>query len=257
MIGIQISGKNDRISAELFVRSISNFLNLIKEVDSVVSERRRGSVRWEIAKLEMHSPAVVEFVGNSRIATMDYSRAIEESVLDGMEQLMERPEQPQFYSYSAMQRAQGIAGVVPRVNWVQVFGDSRRASIDTRLFSNVEYIIGSETKSLGSVRGSLDAIMVHSGHEFRVWSPKSKRPITCRFAKEMLPEVKRHLKQSVDVFGQVYRNQKGEPVLVEVDSFLPLEPAKMTPSVGEMCGLVPDLYGGRSLKNYLEELRNG
>jgi hypothetical protein len=257
MIGIQISGKNDHILASVFIRSLNNFLDLIKDVDSVVSQQSKGSVRWELHTLRRESPALVEFSGVSRNATMDYSQAIQESVIDGIEQLAERPEQPQFYSYSAMKRVMTIAGQVKYLKSLDIFSGSRRMYLTPRIVSNVEYLIGTGIKSLGSIRGSLDAIVVHTGHEFRIWSPKTKRPITCRFEKPMLPEVITHLKQQVEVVGELHRNQKGEPVLMNVQGFLPLEPVKTSPSIEEMRGLVPDLYGGKSLKDYLEELRNG
>jgi hypothetical protein len=257
MIGIQLAGKNDRIPAGIFIRSLSNFLDLIKDVDSFVSRQSKGSVRWEVVSLQKNSPALVEFAGTSRIKAMDYSQAIQDSVLDGIEQLNERPEQPHFYSYAALRKVGRMAEQSKHLNWINVFTGSRRSFLNSRVFSNVEYIISAGSKSLGSVRGSLDAITVHAGHEFRIWSLKTKRPITCRFKKEMLPQVVNHLKQQVEVFGELHRNQKGEPILMYVEGFLPLEPVRVSPSVEEMCGLVSDLYGGRSLKDYLEELRNG
>jgi len=81
--------------------------------------------------------------------------------------------------------------------------------------------------------------------------------VTCRFTKEKLPEVIKHLKQQVEVFGELHRNPKGEPVLMNVEEFIPLEPSQVSPTVEEMSGLVVDLYNGKPLKEYLEELRNG
>jgi len=257
MIGIQIAGKKDRIPASVFIRSLNSFLVLLSDVDSVLSNQPKGSVRWELATLKKSSPATVEFGGVSRIEKMDYSQAIQESVLAGIDQLADRPEQPQFYSYSALTQVKKMAEQAAHVDWMSIFSEGHRSVLDKRVFNNIEYIIGYGSKSLGSIRGSLDALMVHTGHEFRIWSPHRKRPITCRFKKEKLPEVIAHIKQQVEVIGELHRNQKGEPVLMEVQEFIPLEPVKTTPSIEEVCGLVPDLYGGRSLKDYLEELRNG
>jgi hypothetical protein len=188
---------------------------------------------------------------------MDYSHAIQDSILDGIDQLNERPETPQFYSYSALRTVGRMAGQSKYLKWLTVFTEARRAVLTERVSANVEYLIASGSTSLGSIRGSLDALIVHSGHEFRVWSPKTKRPIACQFDKSMLREVIAHLRQDVEVFGELHRNQKGEPVLMKVEEFLPLEPAKTLTSIQDLSGLIPDLYEGKSLKNYLEELRNG
>ena len=140
---------------------------------------------------------------------------------------------------------------------MSVFTGDRKILLDKRVVNNIDYIMGEGSKSLGSVRGSLDALMVHSGHEFRIWSPKRARPITCRFKRDMLPEVVAHIKQEVEVVGELHRNQKGEPVLMYVHDFLPMEAAKTSPGIEEMSGFIPDLYGGKSLKDYLDDLRNG
>jgi hypothetical protein len=143
------------------------------------------------------------------------------------------------------------------LNWITVFAGDRRTVLTDRVSANVEYLIAAGSKSLGSVRGSLDAISVHAGHEFRVWSPKWKRPIVCHFDKAMLSEVMAHLKQQIEVVGELHRNQKGEPVIMKVDQFFPLEPVETLPRVKDICGMLSDLYGGKSLKGYLDELRNG
>lgn len=257
MIGMQLAGKNDRISATVFGRSFNNFLDLLKDVDSMISHRSSGTVRWELATLKKESPAMIEVTGISRIKEMDYSQAIQESVLDGLDQLMQRPEQPQFYSYSGLIKAQGMAEQARHLKWMSVFAGSRRTVLDERLFTNVEYLTASGSKSLGSVRGSLDAIIVHSGHEFRVWSPKWKRPIVCRFEKSMLSDVTAHLKQEVEVIGELKRNPKGEPVVMDVAEFLPLEPITTAPRIDDLRGLLSDVYGGKTLGGYLDELRNG
>lgn len=257
MIGIQLAGKKDRIRADVFVRALSSFLDLLKDVDSIVSKQIRGSVHWELAVLQKNSPAVAEFAGVSHIQQMDYSQAIQESVLDGLEQLTERPELPQFYSYSALRRVRQISEQSKHLKWLSVYAGSRRTMLTERVSTNIEYLLASGSKSLGSIRGSLDAIIVHSGHEFRIWSPKWPRPVTCRFEKTMLSRVTAHLKQQVEVVGELQRNDKGEPVLMTVHEFIPLEPVTTRPSVGEMSGFLSDLHGSISLKTYLDELRNG
>ncbi len=257
MIGIQLAGKNDRISATVFGRAFSSFLDLLKDVDSMVSRKRGGAVRWEIATLKKESPALIEVVGISKTKEMDYSQAIQESLIEGLEQLKQRPEQPKFYSYSGLVRAQRMAEQAARLAWMSVFAGSRRTFLDDTIYKHVEYLTASGSKSLGSVRGSLDAIIVHRGHEFRVWSPKWKRPIVCHFDRQILGEVTAHLKQEVEVIGELKRNREGEPILMDVQEFIPLEPAATTPRIEDMRGLLSDLYGGKTLGAYLDELRNG
>jgi hypothetical protein len=73
----------------------------------------------------------------------------------------------------------------------------------------------------------------------------------------MLSEVTAHLKQEVEVIGELNRNPEGEPVVMNVEEFLPLEPTTTSPRIEDMRGLLSDIYGGKSLGTYLDELRNG
>jgi hypothetical protein len=256
-IGIRLAGKNNRISATVFARSVNSFVELLKDVDSVVSGKKHGTVRWELTSLTRNSPAMIEFDGISRISGMDYVPAIQESLLDGLEQLTQRAEQPKFYSFSALQKVHQMAAQSKHLKWFAVFRDSKQTVVNERVSINVDYLVATGSKSLGSVRGSLDAIIVHSGHEFRVWSKKWARPITCKFDKAILQQVMAHLKQEVEVVGELHRNSKGEPVQMRVEQFIALEPAKMLPAVADIRGLIPDLYGGKTLQEYLSEMRDG
>lgn len=257
MIGLQLAGKKSNIPASVFIRSLNSFYDLIRDVDSLVSKEKRGSVRWELVTMKKSSPALIEFDAVSRVEKMDYSLAIQQSVIEGIEQLSEHPEQPQFYSYSALTRVKRMAEQAQHLKWMSVFAGNRKILLDKRLVSSVEHVMGTGSKSLGSVRGSLDALMVHGGHEFRVWSEKRLKPVTCRFKEDMLGDVVHHIKQEIEVVGELKRNIRGEPVFMQVHEFYPLEPVKASPSIEEMSGIIPDLYEGKSLKSYLEELRNG
>ena len=140
-----------------------------------------------------------------------------------------------------------------------VFAGAAQETIDHRVYNNIEYLIGSGSVSLGSVRGSLDSLTVHSGHEFRVWPSDglTRRPVVCRFKKAMLPEVVHHITTDIEVYGMLRRNARGEPILMNVDSFRALEPAGKPLPIKQLSGLIDDLYDGASLRDYMENLRDG
>ena len=261
-IGIQLAGKEDRLLASVFIRSFENFLELLKDIDSAVSHRKTGSVRWEIAALSRNSPALAEMNGTSRLRAGDYTQTVQYSVIEGLYQLGRQtpvPELPENYSYSALQKVRAMASQAKRLTGFNVFTGTQETAINQQVRTNVEYLIGTGGVSLGSLRGSLDAITVHSGHEFRIWPSKlnSKKPIACRFTKAMLPEVISHIKNEVEVFGKIRRNSKGTPVFMTVEQFVPFERPSYVPSIGDVSGLINDLYGGLTLGRYMEDLRDG
>src|ERR1700685_4459930 len=107
MIGIRLTGKN--ISAAVFTKSLASFFDLITDVDCAVSRQTRGSIRWELLTLRKSSPAVVEFIAVPKSKAEDNSGAVELSVLEGLDKLSERPEQPEHYSYTALEKAREMA----------------------------------------------------------------------------------------------------------------------------------------------------
>lgn len=254
MIGIRLTGKT--ISAAVFAKCLASFVDLISDVDRAVSKQPRGSIRWELQRLQKNSPAIVEFAAIPKSKTTDYIHAVQLSILDGLDQLAERPEQPESYSYSALESTRNIAEQAKKLTRLTIYSDARHSFVDQRVLNNIGYLVASGTVSLGSIGGSLDAITVHDGHEFRVWPSMTKRAVTCRFKKSMLPAVARHLKHEVEVFGEIHRNAAGEPFLVEVTEFTALKPAKFA-GILEMSGLLRDVYSGVSLTEYMDELRNG
>lgn len=253
MIGIRLTGN---ITALVFSKSIANFVDLISDVDAAISKRSRGSIRWDLLALRKSSPAIVEFTPVSRLRGRDYTDAVQLSILDGLDKLAERPEQPEYYSYSALEKARSIAEQAQKLKGMTIYSGTHESLVDQRLLNNVGYLIKSGTVTLGSVRGSLDSITVHDGHEFRIWPPETKRPVTCRFKKSMLFDVTRHLKREVEVFGEVHRNSEGDPFLVAVQEFIALRPVAFQ-GITELSGLLRDMYSGVSLKAHMDELRNG
>ena len=72
-----------------------------------------------------------------------------------------------------------------------------------------------------------------------------------------MPEVLALVKRAVEVFGELRRNARGEPVYMTVQDFVALEGPAQLPSIKDMSGLIDDLYEGRSLRDHMDDLRNG
>lgn len=258
-IGIEISGKDDRITPQVFLRTLSSFMDLVRDIDSAVSRRTTGSVRWEVSLLSKNSPAQFAIDGKSKLRQGDFTTTVQYSVVNGVYVLSERPEQPEYYSYSALKSLRNITVQAGRISSIKLYDNSQSVEVTQQVRNNVEYLLGSGSVSLGSVRGRLDAITVHSGNEFRIWPTKgtSKKPVACRFRKSQFQKVIEHITGEVEVFGRLRRNAKGIPVYIAVQDFTPLEKPTYTPTIEEVSGLVKNLYGGGSLQDYLKELRNG
>jgi len=132
-------------------------------------------------------------------------------------------------------------------------GDEAHFNVAT--LHNIETIQGPTFESLGSVTGTLEAISVHKGHEFRVWSEMTGKPVTCRFQRAIIESVKESLESKVVVTGMVKSNALGHPVSVSVNEMEKIGDAPDMP-LEEISGAIEDFTGGMTLGEYLDDLRN-
>jgi len=257
-IFLQLEGKAETIPADPFITALINFWGALQDIDSSMSNRIRGSVRWEITTLTKSSPANIGIAGRSRIKGMDNTVAVETAFVSGVSELATAAEPPRFYTFSALSHVRKIAAQTRRLQTISVSTDHQRAEFSPNVLTNIDYLISGGSRSLGSVTGSLDALTVHSGHEFRIWDEERRRPIPCRFGKGKLSLVVGYIKRRVTVFGDISRNARGEPVMVYVEDIIPADEGdKSAPSIHEMSGAIPGITEGLNLAEFMERLRDG
>lgn len=256
-IELELAGKTEAIPAVSFVVALENFWDLLHEVDTSISGRRFGSIRWDIVTLHKQSPAKIGFQGHPTRKKIDFVSSVQRNVVNGIAQLATSPEPPQYYSHGALRRLLKIAKQHKRLEGISVSTAELTVSINRAVLRNVEFLLGGGSKSLGSITGSLDALTLHSGTEFRIWSERYPRPIACRFKQAQYDKVLTCLKQPVIVWGQITRNAKGYPVFVQVDDFEPAGDPGRLPSIRAMSGFLHDVTEGKTLKEYMETLRDG
>jgi hypothetical protein len=52
-------GQKDQIPLDIFISSLSNFLGVLRDLDSTISDNKHGSVIWEVVSLQQNSPPIV------------------------------------------------------------------------------------------------------------------------------------------------------------------------------------------------------
>ena len=138
-----------------------------------------------------------------------------------------------------------------------VYSDAGTASISETTLDGIHKVIGSATRSEGSILGSLDTIAVHSGNEIRVWDENSHRAVRCRYPVTLEDKVKGLLRKRVLVVGLVAFNVRGEPVHVRVEDVEEYAPPGSQPTIEEASGLIeepPD--ESFTVREYLEHIRD-
>ena len=109
----------------------------------------QGSTRWDLIALSKNSPALAEIAGASRLKVGDYVETIQLAVVTGVEMLSDRPQKPEYFSYSALTKVRRMAVQARRLDTLTVFAGEHRAVIDQRVSNNIDFLIGSGSVSLG------------------------------------------------------------------------------------------------------------
>jgi len=259
IIYLSLEGHDHHLNPQTFSNSLRGFTGLLKELDSALSQNPSGAMRWEIASLTKASPATIGIAGHTKKRSdRNFSGEIFSSCVGGLNLLSQKPERLPIYSDRALARTEYLAKLrmVAKIDEMRIISSGHEASIDISTLSNIQKLRGVEYQGSGSVTGTLDSITVHNNNEFRVWSEVTNKPVTCKFDDSILNIVKDRLKQRVLVYGLVKWNHLGHPISVTVQGVEDVDKGHV-PTIEEMSGLFDDFTNGKSLKDYMEELRNG
>ena len=122
-------GERDRISVKELIHSIRNLLGILEDLDSSISQKRSGSMRWEVAVLSKNSPLVIGIEGypvSHKIP--DSTPLIHWEVLNGLKDLTESAKRSRYYSDSVLERTRNVAYQSKRLGSLKVYtkeGDNR------------------------------------------------------------------------------------------------------------------------------------
>ena len=254
-------GERNRVPLKDFIAVLSNFLGLLRDVDSTISKDKFGSVIWEVVSLRQNSPPVVGVSPTVRHEKQDFSSVVETQVLDNIERLNRGGEPTQYMSYSGLARIEHLAEKSRTLGSHEVYTErnghpGRRSTIAEPTLERVQQLTGVSYVGYGSVIGKLEAISVHNASEVRVWDESNGKAVRCKLDPDQEEKVKSLLRHRVRVIGSISSNAAGLPISVaEVEDVEDIEAlASSLPTIQQMSGLVKDFTDGKSLKEYLEEI---
>jgi hypothetical protein len=259
-------GTADRIPLYSFIDSLRAFLSTLQDLDATISRDQRGSLVWEVVSLEKSSPAVVGVAPHQK-ATLknkgfrDFSEVVTEQLIENTQLLSLRGERNQYLSDSALSKLEKLAEKTPSIGAMALYvsdngkpkDDKSATLISPETLTNVKKLTEPKYSAYGSIIGSLDAISVHRAYEFKVWDEATNRPVTCKFEASDLDRVKELLTSRVAVSGTLVSNSAGNPISISVEELEQVDRRNL-PTIEEMSGLVKDFTGGKTMKEYMEEL---
>lgn len=260
-------GTGDRLTLSDLRHAIQRIAGLLADLDAAAANSSQGALRWRVTLLEKRSPAKLAVTAEpvkrrdpvtGQIRRRDTSPQVEQALIGGVRTLDsgERPEQSRIPD-AAIEKIARLANQARRMGDIQVSSDLGNVSISETTLAGIHKVIGSATRSKGSILGRLDTIAVHHANEIRVWDENSDRAVRCRYPDDLEAQVKELLRQRVLVYGMVAYNVRGQAVSVAVERLSPYEEAASLPTIEQLSGLLkrsPD--ESFSLAEYMEHLRD-
>lgn len=252
---ITVQGETEEVPARGFVEAISGSLEVLSELDSAISHKRAGTLRWMIGSLKYESPAMVTLRAVPLSEEVDVSAEVAQSYLGGLRVLQEGKNLPEIFSEAALNAVKQLARISDGVKAIRIQHKRDVIRITEQLAANIDELVSRTFESVGSVEGRLEMVTIHSQRYFRVYEPVHGRGVVCYFPLELLEIVKESLGGRVVVSGRLRSDRFGRPESITVTDFrvVPEEEALPKPSV--LRGLVKGMTAGEKAEEYLRKLR--
>jgi hypothetical protein len=253
-------GNSDHITLRDFIGKLQVFLGLLQDFDSVLSESRTGTMKWELSVLKKASPPIVGVTPTPRrLHAPDLSNAIQEQVFSNLRSLAVSSERGKRMPDAALLKVKRLATGVKRLgpSAVYVNGDGhirREQQITESTLKHVKELTDAKYAAFGAITGKLESLSVHNGLEFRVWDQKTEKPVVCRFKADRMDQVKAMLPATVQVSGMIHFNSAGSPISLDLEDLEMESSDRTSPTIQEMSGLIEDFTSGRTLKEFLEDM---
>jgi len=253
---ITMDSRTEDIEAQSFVDAIDHSLEILREIDSSISMRRRGTLRWVIGVLSRQSPAQVSLRPIPLLDAIDYGHEVISHYMQGMAQLKAGQSIPEHFSDTALGAAQKLARISrANIRVLQVRSNGNKVEINEHIAATINDLIGQTYVSTGSVEGVMEMVTIHEHTYFRVYDAIHGQGIPCYFTHDLLPTVQKALGQRVTVSGTVRADRIGRLESMRVANLRLFPDESELPKPSDLRGIGRGITDGRLAENYLEDLR--
>lgn len=258
---LHLEGQEGEIAFDSFVLAMNRCLNIIRDVDRVVSARRSEALRWNVA--ELHSRSGLHATIRAQPKQLDFGDLAQKVAAGSVEALRiaEGGEYlPPYLSDTGLNTLELLAAGLGKNGAtgldIEHLEQQSHAHVSKDVAQHVKRLRVPAVRAIGSVTGRLEAISLHRSPRFSVYDAVTKRAVNCAFAATALEAVKEALGRRVNVSGIVVRNSKGQPLRVERAnlSVLPLDTD--LPSTDDFVGHDPHFTGNLGTGEYLRQLHD-
>lgn len=257
---------------EVLLRSLldtgQRALYVLGELDAAFSERRGETLDWLVNDLSRNGSLTLEIHSvvrrSRRKGIEDVGERVTRAFVDSFTSIEHGGDSPPYLTERGMANALRMAQVAgvrgAHALRASVPHTDRHIEITAQSAENLRRLIRPVGESIGSVEGKLEGISLHRGTSLVVYQAATEKAVTVRLPKGMQwgdvrEEVYNLLGKRVSISGRLRRNQRGEPVRIEVSNVHFRVLRDDAPSFSEIGGSDKGFTGSQSTQEFLREGR--
>ncbi len=260
---LRVEGEGKPVSFDSFVSSMNRALQMLRDVDRVISTHRTPALTWVVADLAMNSPSPVAVL-ESRVLSRSLGERFAEQVTGGFVTALATVEQgealPAHLSDIGLGHLRDLAASLRKDGAAQFEATyvehDEWARVSPAAAEHVQRLLTPKSRAIGSVIGVLEVVSLHGRYRYSVYDDVTHRAVRCEFAEGELEDVKAALGRRVMVSGVIHRNEKGQPLKVAQPRLTVLPRRDELPTTEQLVGIDPDFTGSLTTDEYVRQLRD-
>ncbi|MCH7231607.1 hypothetical protein L0U85_12205 [Glycomyces sp. L485] len=252
--GAQASG-----DARRALKIMDGIFDVLDKLDASELRDQSEHVQWRFTQLGVGSVNACTAIEEPRPnQSLEEAESLLPLFVLGLKFAQENASIPKGWDYDAAKKARTVFKALGELRVeLQVIGDdATEPCIITREAGlNLDKALQAKMETIGSLTGRLESVNFHDGkREARLWLEAPKRAVTVQFEDEQADQVTAALRKRVQVSGVIQRDRTRQAQSIKLRSLRVMKgPERST--LTALDGAFPDLTGGQTVDEYLEELR--
>lgn len=236
MVTLEMSG--DNITAEQFTNSVRTFLEIIEDVATSITGKRKA-IEW-IISVKAGSIGLCATPKPINTTMRNATRTVN-TIERGIEAVGKRRKPPQHFSQNALERLYHLGNIVGLGDkgvsqmFIQTNGKSNEISPSSVAF--VSDILKTPTMAYGTIEGYLLALDLKGRVHFGIDEILTGKRVKCFFGDEIYNDVIKAIRKRVSAYGLIRYRRGGIPASLEIKELNVFPEQNELPQFEDLIGL--------------------
>lgn len=256
---IKIHSRKDTIPMDAFMEILSGTCEALYKISGAVSKQNDTAFALEIRSIHMQSPAEI-VVSSDQRTDSEYGSTVFRDFIAGYNLIDAEERMPQHFDQEILQSYSKIVeNCDGGIAYVEYQSGEMYAKTKPEFLPKISRIYDQEVRQSYTAWTTLEGVLkVISGlgrkPSFKIKDILLKRPVTCKFDREILGNVLNAFEKRVAVYGKTQYNQFDIPVAIEVEKFEVFPEEHQLPKYADLPPL--DVTNGMEAGEFLGRIRN-